>query len=144
MKAVGIVLILTSVLTSACTTTNSVSADTPAIATETTEDVALIVSGFEIVESDEVVLTVAEEDWCTTLEGSAGAWLAANERDLIVNASSGEPDMLDPDTVQLLEAVASEGSTAISPEEFEQLDTFLRHPIPSPLSCKAAFEIRDR
>jgi hypothetical protein len=134
VKAVGIAAILASVLIGGCT-----GAGTPDV-----EDPDRVEPRFDIAHTGEIVLADAEEDWCNTFEGSAGAWLVANERNLIIDSSSGEPNTLDPDTVRLLETVVSEGHTAISPDEFEDLDTFLRFPIPSPLACKAAFEARNK
>jgi hypothetical protein len=112
--------------------------------TQTKDDDHGFTRGYEIIDTGDLVLADAEEDWCNTLEGSAGAWLVANERDLIVDRSSGEPNTLDQDTVRLLETVVSDGAAAISPDEFEDLDTFLRFPIPSPLACKTAFEERNK
>ena len=133
MKTTGIVAMIMSVLLVGCTTTG----------TPTQEDPEPHEPGYAFMDSDEIVLADAEEDWCTTLEGSAGAWLAANDHDLIVDASSGEPNSLDQETVRLLEIVASDGPATVTPDEFEQLDTFLSFPIPSPLACRTAFETRD-
>lgn len=133
MKAIGIVAILVALLVAGCTTT----------AAPVAEDPESVEPHFEIAHGGDLALTDAEEDWCNTLEGSAGAWLVANDRSLIIDPSSGQPNTLDPDTVHLLEAVVAEGATAISPDEYEQLDTFLRHPIPSPLACQAAYNARD-
>ena len=134
MKSNGIAAIVVTLLVSGCTTTGA-----PIV-----EDLELDEPLYEIVHTREIALADAEEDWCNTLKGSAGAWLVANDRSLIIDPSSGQPNTLDPDTVRLLETVVAEGATAISPDEYEQLDTFLRHPIPSPLACQAAYNARDR
>ena len=134
MRATWIVTIVVSVLLGGCTTTVS----------PTIDDGEPIEPRYDMLEDTEVLLLDAEENWCTTLEGSAGAWLAANDHDLIVDVSSGEPGSLEPETVALLETVASGGSPSVSPDDIEELDTFLRFPIPSPLACRTAFETRDR
>ena len=134
MRTTEIVTLVAVVLLGGCTTTVS----------PTIDDVRPVEHHYEILDDTEVLLLEAEEDWCTTLEGSAGAWLAANDHDLIVDVSSGEPGSLEPETVALLETVASGGSPSVSPDDIEELDTFLRFPIPSPLACRTAFETRDR
>jgi hypothetical protein len=133
VKSNGIAAIVVTLLVAGCTSTGAPIVGDP----ESFEP------HYEIVDTREIVLADAEEDWCNTLEGSSGVWLAANEGELIVDATSGEPRTFDPDTIRLLETVVAEGATAISPDEYEQLDTFLRHPVPSPLACQAAYNARD-
>jgi hypothetical protein len=134
VKSNGIAAIVVTVLVAGCTSTGA-----PIV-----KDPESFEPHYEIVDMGEIVLVEAEESWCNTLEGSAGAWLVANDRGLIIDQASGRPGMLGPDIVRLLETVVSEGHTAISPDEFEELDTFLRFPAPSPLACRTAFETRDR
>ena len=90
-----------------------------------------------------IVLSGTEEDWCATLEGSAGAWLAAHELGLIVEASTGEEVELDPAVIELLEVTASGGRVA-NPNEFAVIEPFLQYPIASPLACRAAFAASGR
>ena len=141
MRVLSAILVAVAIVASACTAEGTRAPESGQDLAPTTRNAD---PSYEIVDHGELVLADAEEDWCNTIEGSAGAWLVANERNLIVDPSSGEPFTIDPDAVQLLETVVSEGHTAISPDEFEELDTFLRFPIPSPLACRTAFETRSR
>jgi hypothetical protein len=136
MKAAATVSVLAITMLAACTTSGA--------STTTHVDEGLDGDVYEIVDLREVVLVDAEEDWCNTLEGSAGAWLVAEDLELVVDRSSGEPFTIDLDTRHLLETVASEGVAAVSPDEVAELDTFLRLPIPSPLACKTAFAARNK
>ena len=138
MKALSTIVIVIALVLAACTSPEPRSASYPTLDGGERQS-----PRYEAIDDSETNLTLTEENWCTTLEGSAGAWLAANELDLIVDASSGAPATLDRDTVSLLETVESDGASAISPDDVEQLDTFLDFPIPSPLACKAAFNAHD-
>ncbi len=87
---------------------------------------------------DGIVLSEGAEDWCATLEGRAGSWLAADTFSL-VDTETGEVVVLDDATRQAVEEYVS-GDVVISPEDMEQIDTLLRLPVPSALACRAAFE----
>jgi hypothetical protein len=110
VKAVGIVAIGVTVFLGGCTTAGAPD-------TQTTDGDHGATRSYEIIDTGDLVLADAEEDWCNTL---------------------------DQNTVRLLETVVSDGAAAISPDEFEDLDTFLRFPIPSPLACKTAFQERNK
>ena len=130
MRAALVIPLLAVLLFGACATDNvSTTAHTEPIASE--------------IDVHEVVLSDTEEDWCNTLEGKAGGWLAADDLELGVDDPSGESLSIGPDTRRLLEIVASEGVVGVDSDELSQLDTFLRLPLPSPLACRTAFEAHD-
>lgn len=87
---------------------------------------------------DLYVVSEGAEDWCATLEGRAGSWLAADTLSL-VNTETGEVVVLEEATRQAVEEYVS-GEVLLTPEEREQIDTLLRLPVPSALACRAAFE----
>jgi hypothetical protein len=140
LKAVSRLAVLFTLLLGACT--NSA---TPTVPNE--EEPEVVGDSFlEYVAIDDsgIVLTSFEEDWCNRLEGRAGGWLIANESELVFDVVSGETFSLDPESRGLLVTIASEGASAVAPDELEQLDTFLRFPVPSALACRTAYEDRDK
>ncbi len=141
MKAASIVPVLVILLLGAATSTSA----TTIVDLEQSGPVLADPDDYiyEVVDGSEIVLLDAEEDWCNTLEGSAGGWLIADELMVFIDGSNGEPFTVDPATRRLLEAVASEGVTAVDPRELAQIDTFLRFPLASALACRTAFETRD-
>lgn len=99
---------------------------------------------YVVISDSGIVLTSFEEDWCNRLEGRAGGWLIADESELVFDVVSGETFSLGPESQSLLVTVASEGASAVAPDELAQLDTFLRFPVPSALACRTAYEARDK
>jgi hypothetical protein len=87
---------------------------------------------------DAVVLSEGAEDWCATLEGRAGSWLAADTFSL-VDTRTGEVVVLGDAARQVIEDYVS-GEVVVTPEDMEQIDTLLRLPVPSALACRTAFE----
>jgi hypothetical protein len=140
LKAALRLAVLVTLLLSACTSSAAPTVpndEEPEVAGDTSLD-------YVAIDGSGIVLTSFEEDWCNRLEGRAGGWLIADESELVFDVVSGEWFSLDQESRSLLVTVASEGASAVAPDELAQLDTFLRFPVPSALACRTAYEAQDK
>lgn len=140
LKAASRLAVLVMLLVAACT--NSAAPTVPN--DEGSEGVGDTSPEYVAITDSGIVLTPFEEDWCNRLEGRAGGWLIADESELVFDVVRGETFSLDPESRSLLVTFASEGASAVAPDELEQLDTFLRFPVPSAMACRTAYDARDK